>query len=75
MLRAGKVVLLDRYYFSTAAYQGSRGLDWREILRRNEEFAPEPDVLLILELDPRQSLGRIQGRGDQANENPFHKMR
>ncbi len=67
-LRAGKVVLLDRYYFSTAAYQGSRGLDWREILRRNEEFAPEPDVLLILELDPRQSLGRIQGRGDQANE-------
>lgn len=67
-LASGKVVILDRYYFSTAAYQGSRGLDWRRILALNEDFAPEPDVLLILELDPKLSLGRIQGRGDQANE-------
>ena len=32
-LAAGKVVVLDRYYFSTAAYQGARGFDWREIVR------------------------------------------
>jgi len=67
-LAAGKVVVLDRYYFSTAAYQGSRGLDWRGILERNETFAPEPDLLLILEIDPARSLERIQGRGDVANE-------
>jgi dTMP kinase len=67
-LAAGRIVVLDRYYFSTAAYQGSRGLDWRAILDRNEAFAPEPDLLLILEIDPTQSLGRIQGRGDAANE-------
>jgi dTMP kinase len=67
-LVAGKIVVLDRYYFSTAAYQGSRGLDWREILRRNEAFAPEPDVLLIPELGVERALERIRLRGDVANE-------
>lgn len=67
-LEAGKIVVLDRYYFSTAAYQGSRGLDWREILRRNEEFAPEPDLLLIPELGVERALERIRARGDVANE-------
>lgn len=67
-LAAGKIVVLDRYYFSTAAYQGSRGLDWRSILDRNESFAPEPDVLLIPELAIEHSLERIRARGDVANE-------
>lgn len=67
-LKAGEVVILDRYYFSNAAYQGSRGLDWEEILRRNEEFAPPPDLLLWLDLAPELSGGRIRGRGNEANE-------
>jgi dTMP kinase len=67
-LRRGEIVILDRYYFSTAAYQGVRGLDWEEILRRNEEFAPEPDLLVWLDLPPGQSLERIGRRGDVANE-------
>ena len=71
-LKAGEVVILDRYYFSNAAYQGSRGLDWAEILRRNEEFAPPPDLLLWLDLDPELCGGRIQGRGNEANE--FEKL-
>ena len=37
-LREGCVVIVDRYYFSTAAYQGARGVDPQELLRRNEEF-------------------------------------
>jgi dTMP kinase len=67
-LEAGDVVILDRYYFSNAAYQGSRGLDWAEILRLNEEFAPPPDLLLWLDLDPELSGGRIHRRGNEANE-------
>ena len=66
-LDAGKVVILDRYYFSTMAYQGARGLDIGEIRRRNEEFAPVPDHLLILDLDVDTALARIGARGDQAN--------
>jgi len=67
-LAAGKVVILDRYYFSTMAYQGSRGVDPAEIRRQNEAFAPVPDVLIILDLDVDTALTRIGGRGDTANE-------
>jgi dTMP kinase len=67
-LAAGKVVILDRYYFSTMAYQGARGFDPAEIRRRNEAFAPVPDLLLLMDLDVEISLQRIGGRGDVANE-------
>ncbi len=67
-LASGKVVILDRYYFSSMAYQGSRGFDPGEIRRRNEAFAPVPDLLVILDLDVDAALGRIGSRGDSANE-------
>lgn len=67
-LAAGKIVVLDRYYFSTMAYQGSRGVDPGEIRRTNEDFAPVPDLLLILDLDVDTALQRIGSRGDTANE-------
>ena len=67
-LAAGKVVILDRYYFSTMAYQGARGFDPAEIRRQNEEFAPVPDLLLIMDLDVDSALERIGARGDTANE-------
>ncbi len=63
-LAAGKLVILDRYYFSTAAYQGARGADPAEILAENERFAPAPDLVLLLDCDPAQTLGRVRGRGD-----------
>lgn len=67
-LAAGKVVILDRYYFSTMAYQGARGFDPAAIRERNEAFAPQPDLLLILDLEVDQALTRIGVRGDTANE-------
>jgi len=72
-LAAGKVVILDRYYFSTMAYQGSRGVDPVEIRRQNEAFAPVPDLLFILDLDVDTALTRIGGRGDTANEFEKHE--
>lgn len=67
-LAAGKVVILDRYYFSTMAYQGARGFDPQEIREKNEAFAPIPHLLLILDLDVDAALKRIGARGDIANE-------
>jgi dTMP kinase len=72
-LAAGKVVILDRYYFSSMAYQGSRGFDPAEIRRLNEEFAPQPDLLLILDLDVDTAHQRIGYRGDSANEFEKHE--
>ncbi|HKI72268.1 MAG TPA: dTMP kinase [Verrucomicrobiae bacterium] len=66
-LKAGKIVILDRYYFSTVAYQGARGINPEELIRRNEEFAPEPGLLIILDIDPKLGLERIRMRGDRAN--------
>lgn len=67
-LAAGKTVILDRYYFSNMAYQGSRGISPEEIRRANEEFAPRPDHLIILDLPVEKALERIGARGDAANE-------
>lgn len=66
-LRKGCVVIVDRYYFSTAAYQGARGMDFERILELNEEFAPQPDLLFILEVRPTVGRQRIASRGDTAN--------
>ncbi len=67
-LARGAVVILDRYFFSTMAYQGIRGFDPIEIRRINEKFAPLPDIVLILELDLDTALSRIGVRDGQGNE-------
>lgn len=59
-LRRGQIVLLDRYYFSTMAYQGALGHDPEVIRQRNEAFAPPPDLLFLLEITPAQGLQRVQ---------------
>jgi len=67
-LERGAVVILDRYYFSTMAYQGIRGFDPAEIRKTNEAFAPTPDQVFILELPIDTALERIGVRDGQANE-------
>lgn len=64
---SGEVVILDRYYFSTMAYQGQRGFNPEQLRAQNEAFAPKPDLLFILDLPAEISLERIGGRGDEAN--------
>lgn len=67
-LQGGQIVILDRYYFSTMAYQGVRGIDPQEIRCANEEFAPQPDLLLLLDLSLDTALQRIGVRDGKANE-------
>jgi len=62
-LGRGALILLDRYYFSTAAYQGARGADPVAVLALNEAFAPQPDLVLLLDCPPLQTLARIRARG------------
>jgi dTMP kinase len=67
-LAAGGAVILDRYYWSNAAYQGARGIDPFQILADNEAFAPKPDLVILLDVPPRSGLGRVRGRGDAPDE-------
>ncbi|MFO0603809.1 MAG: dTMP kinase [Polyangiales bacterium] len=62
-LEAGRVVLVDRYYFSSMAYQGARGLDPAVIRAENERVAPRPDLLVILEIEPAAGVARVNARG------------
>lgn len=63
-LMKNKVVVLDRYYFSSMAYQGSKGIDSEQIREINEWFSPVPDLLIILDADPSVSVKRINRERD-----------
>lgn len=63
-LAAGQVVLCDRFYDSTTAYQrAGRGLDARMVGEANRlgSCGLVPDVTLWLKLDPAQGLARAVG--------------
>lgn len=58
-LREGLVVVSDRYYYSSLAYQGAKNVDveWIKTLNR---FAPEPDLAIYLDIEPSVGLQRKQ---------------
>ena len=62
-----QIVLLDRYYFSTMAYQGALGYESQDIQARNEVFAPPPDLLLLLDLPPAVGWQRLKQRGTPSH--------
>jgi len=67
-LEQGKVILCDRYFLSTAAYQGARGFDPESILAMNR-FAPDPDLALLFQIPLEMGLKRItSGRGEELND-------
>ncbi|MFH1055239.1 MAG: dTMP kinase [Candidatus Altiarchaeota archaeon] len=56
-LDAGKIVISERYYHSTVAYQSAQGVDRTWLLKLNE-FAIKPDLVLFLDVDPGVGAGR-----------------
>jgi dTMP kinase len=58
-LDEGKLVICDRYIFSSLAYQGSAGLslDWIETINAR---ALQPDFSLFIDVDPERVLERLQ---------------
>jgi dTMP kinase len=64
-LMAGKAVIQDRYYFSSVAYQGSRGGDADAIFALHQPFCPVPDGVLFLDIPAEEGLRRVEvSRGD-----------
>lgn len=62
-LARGALVIIDRYYYSTAAYQGARGHDPKALIAQNRAFAPKPDVVFLMDFDPKLGVDRITARG------------
>jgi len=74
-LDKGYIVVCDRYYYSTLAYQGfGKGLNLQKLEKLNK-FATEglePDIVFILDIDPQKALERInKTRGEKTK---FEKL-
>lgn len=66
-LKDGKSIVQDRYYFSTAAYQGRDEEHAADILYKNEDKGfPEPNRVYFLDLSPEEAHERRTARnGDK----------
>ncbi|MCI0496827.1 MAG: dTMP kinase [Thermoplasmata archaeon] len=68
-LEAGKWVVTDRYLYSSLAYQGAEGVDMA-FLRFINGFAPDPDIVLYLDVLPDIGVSRLQKR-DRFEDSAF----
>jgi dTMP kinase len=66
-LKRGNIVISDRYFYSSIAYQGATGidLDW---IREMNRFAPLPDLGVLLDIHPEYSLQRVNDRAKTVFE-------
>jgi dTMP kinase len=67
-LEAAKIIITDRYYYSSVAYQGALGIAPEKILALNESFAPRPQLVFILNLPVPQALARLAAKGAAARQ-------
>ena len=72
----GKIVLCDRYFASTVAYQSAKldgdssDRDW--LIGINREFTDKADVTILLDIDPKVGMGRVGTRGEEISK--FERM-
>ncbi|MDH5376249.1 MAG: dTMP kinase [Candidatus Bathyarchaeota archaeon] len=60
-LDEGKLVISDRYVYSSLAYQGAGGLDLKWIERINEH-AMRPDLAIFIDVEPSIVIQRLKPR-------------
>ena len=69
-LDAGVIVLIDRYFYSSVAYQGTRsGVDRMQNVLQSNSFAPPADIVIYLDVSVDQALERI--RRNRPNTDVF----
>ena len=63
-LAAGKIVICDRFADSTRMYQGLRGAGLRRMVDSLHDLmiGQEPDLTLLIDMDPALGLARALGR-------------
>ncbi|HEY2784711.1 MAG TPA: dTMP kinase [Fimbriiglobus sp.] len=72
-LISGQTVILDRYFYSTIAYQGSQGGDVSALANAMTTEFPIPDIVFLVDVPVEVGLARIsQGRREVPNH--FEKL-
>ena len=71
-LNNGKTVVMDRYYYSTMAYQSASGFSMEKI-RADNSFAPVPTLVLILDISAKDGVKRVLkgGNADRFEKEDF----
>lgn len=64
------IILCDRYYYSTIAFQNAQGIAMEKLIRKNKGFI-KPDIAFILDLPPDMGLERVSKRGKKEK---FEKL-
>jgi dTMP kinase len=77
-LKAGKVVICDRFTDSTMAYQGYGGgadLSWISSLNNQATCGIRPDLTILLDLSPEEAVKRRGGKADRMESKDiyFHR--
>ncbi len=77
-LKQDRLVLADRYELSTFAYQGAaRGLNLKQVREANRLATGglEPDLTVLLRIDPERGRGRQSGEPDrlERERTEFHR--
>ena len=62
-LNNGKIVILDRYYYSTLAYQ-LEPINWQAY---SEQFI-KPDIVFILDVDEKIGIARVKYKYEKTKE-------
>lgn len=70
LLEEGKIIVSDRYLYSSIAYQGAAGLDV-EWIKEINKAAPEPDLAIYIDVPVEVAVMRFRRRKERTiMENP-----
>ena len=65
-LAGNRMIIMDRYYFSNAAYQGTGEVGPAEIIRMNRDRGfPVPNRVYLVDIDPVEALARVEKRNPE----------
>ena len=70
-LKEGKILISDRYFTSTLAYQGLRGVETEKMLQLSQMFdIIKPDLTILLRISAETSVKRkIKEKGENLDRN------
>lgn len=69
LINKGYVVIVDRYFYSTAAYQAGDGMKPSDIVRMNiDKGFPIPERVYFIDIEPAVAFARIHNRSGDSKE-------
>ena len=70
----GITIVMDRYFYSNAAYQGFSKISPQEIIKQNlDQGFPIPDRVYYIDIDPQEAMKRITARSGSGKTELFEK--